>query len=97
MDAVKGVFGVTFLALAIWMLSRVLDAVWIMLLSGVLASGLSAALYKTEDLFGKLRLGVGGGVGANALVGGSDRSFALQPLSIQVQTGLDLAAQRAKE
>lgn len=35
---------------------------------------------------------VGGGVGANALVGGSDRSFALQPLSIQVQTGLDLAA-----
>lgn len=35
---------------------------------------------------------VGGGVGANALVGGSDRSFALQPLSVEVQTGLDLAA-----
>jgi len=35
---------------------------------------------------------VGGGVGANALVGGSDRTFSLQPLSIQVQTGLDLAA-----
>ena len=35
---------------------------------------------------------VGGGVGANALVGGSDHSFALQPLSVQVQTGLDLAA-----
>jgi hypothetical protein len=31
------------------------------------------------------------GVGANALVGGSDRSFTLQPLSVQAQTGLDLA------
>ncbi|MEO8803243.1 MAG: protein-disulfide reductase DsbD [Rudaea sp.] len=37
MDAVKGVFGVTFLALAIWMLSRILDAAWIMLMSGLLA------------------------------------------------------------
>jgi thiol:disulfide interchange protein DsbD len=37
MDAVKAVFGVTFLALAIWMLSRVLDITWIMLLSGLLA------------------------------------------------------------
>ncbi|MBV8472246.1 MAG: DUF992 domain-containing protein [Hyphomicrobiales bacterium] len=35
---------------------------------------------------------VGAGVGANALVGGSDRSVMLQPLSVQVQTGLDLAA-----
>jgi uncharacterized protein DUF992 len=35
---------------------------------------------------------VGAGLGANALVGGSDRSFALQPLSIQTQTGLALAA-----
>ena len=34
---------------------------------------------------------VGAGVGANALVGGSGRSFTLQPLSIQAQTGLDLA------
>jgi Protein of unknown function (DUF992) len=32
------------------------------------------------------------GLGANALVGGSDRSFALQPLSVQGQTGLSLAA-----
>ena len=37
MDAVKAVFGVTFLALAIWMLSRILDAVWIMLMAGALA------------------------------------------------------------
>jgi hypothetical protein len=32
----------------------------------------------------------GGGAGANILIGGSERSFALQPLSIQGQTGLDL-------
>jgi thiol:disulfide interchange protein DsbD len=37
MDAVKGVFGVSFLALAIWMLSRVVGASWVMLMSGVLA------------------------------------------------------------
>jgi Protein of unknown function (DUF992) len=35
---------------------------------------------------------VGAGVGANALVGGFGRSFTLQPLSIQAQTGLALAA-----
>ena len=34
---------------------------------------------------------VGAGVGANALVGGSDHSFTLQPLSVQGQTGLALA------
>jgi len=34
----------------------------------------------------------GAGLGANALVGGSDRAFALQPLSVQGQTGLALAA-----
>lgn len=35
---------------------------------------------------------VGVGLGANVLVGGSDRSFALQPLSFQGQTGLNVAA-----
>ncbi len=35
---------------------------------------------------------VGAGLGANALVGGFDRSFALQPLSVEVQSGLALAA-----
>ncbi|HEX4480955.1 MAG TPA: protein-disulfide reductase DsbD [Rudaea sp.] len=43
MDAVKAVFGVTFLALAIWMLSRVLDATWIMLMAGLLA--VASAVY----------------------------------------------------
>ena len=35
---------------------------------------------------------VGVGIGANALVGGSRNSFALQPLSVQGQTGLNVAA-----
>jgi len=35
---------------------------------------------------------VGVGLGANALVGGSANSYALQPLSVQGQTGLSVAA-----
>ena len=35
---------------------------------------------------------IGVGAGANALVGGIGRSFTLQPLSLQTQTGLALAA-----
>jgi hypothetical protein len=35
---------------------------------------------------------VGVGVGANALVGGSNNTFALQPVSMQGQTGLSAAA-----
>ena len=35
---------------------------------------------------------VGVGLGANALIGGSNREFSMQPLSVQAQTGLDLAA-----
>jgi uncharacterized protein DUF992 len=35
---------------------------------------------------------VGASVGANALVGGSDRTVNLQPLSLQDQTGLNVAA-----
>jgi hypothetical protein len=35
---------------------------------------------------------VGVGVGANALIGGSDRSIVLQPLSVQAQQGLNIAA-----
>jgi hypothetical protein len=35
---------------------------------------------------------VGLGVGANALIGGSDRSIVLQPLSVQAQQGLNIAA-----
>ena len=32
------------------------------------------------------------GLGANVLVGGSDESFALQPLSVEAQTGFNVAA-----
>lgn len=39
---------------------------------------------------GSAALGVGGG--ANVLVGGSRNSFALQPLSVQAQAGVNLAA-----
>lgn len=35
---------------------------------------------------------VGAGLGANALVGGSNRTIMLQPLSVQGQTGVSLAA-----
>ena len=35
---------------------------------------------------------VGVGVGANALLGGSDKSIVLQPLSVQSQEGLNIAA-----
>ncbi len=34
---------------------------------------------------------VGAGVGANVLIGGSDRTVTLQPLSVQGQAGLNLA------
>jgi len=35
---------------------------------------------------------IGVGVGANALIGGSDKSIVLQPLSVQAQQGLNIAA-----
>jgi hypothetical protein len=35
---------------------------------------------------------VGVGLGANALLGGSNREISLQPISVQTQTGLDIAA-----
>jgi thiol:disulfide interchange protein DsbD len=43
MDAVKAVFGVLFLGLAIWMLARILDPFWIMLMSGALL--IASAVY----------------------------------------------------
>jgi len=41
---------------------------------------------------GSAEASVVAGVGANALVGGFNRSFTLQPLSIQGQVGLNIAA-----
>ena len=34
---------------------------------------------------------VGVGLGANALIGGNSNSIALQPLSVQAQTGVNIA------
>jgi thiol:disulfide interchange protein DsbD len=50
MDAVKAVFGITFLGLAIWMLSRILDGVWIMLMTGALAVACAVYLGALERL-----------------------------------------------
>jgi hypothetical protein len=41
---------------------------------------------------GSAQATVGAGVGANALIGGSNNSVALQPLSVQSQVGLNFAA-----
>jgi hypothetical protein len=41
---------------------------------------------------GTASVSVGAGVGANALVGGFNNSFTLQPLSLQTQSGVNLAA-----
>jgi hypothetical protein len=41
---------------------------------------------------GTASVSVGAGVGANALVGGFDNAFTLQPLSVETQSGVDLAA-----
>ena len=35
---------------------------------------------------------VGGGIGANVLVGGSTRAVQLQPLSVREETGVNVAA-----
>jgi hypothetical protein len=37
-------------------------------------------------------ISAGVGVGANALVGGADNAFTLQPISVEVQTGANIAA-----
>ncbi|HVJ63184.1 MAG TPA: protein-disulfide reductase DsbD, partial [Tahibacter sp.] len=50
MDAVKSVFGVSFLGLAIWMLSRILDPVWVMLMIGVLLVACAIYLGALERL-----------------------------------------------
>ncbi len=50
MDSVKAVFGVSFLALAIWMLSRFLDPVWVMPMAGTLAVACGIYLGALERL-----------------------------------------------
>lgn len=62
--------------------------VWVVHMSttrrrGVLAGSYAGAAAEASAIVG---------VGANVLVGGNDRSVALQPLSIQGQTGINVAA-----
>lgn len=62
---------------------------------GVLAPTVNS--YKPGALAGRY-VGVSGeatvgvGLGGNALIGGSDKTFVLQPVSVQAQQGLNLAA-----
>jgi hypothetical protein len=63
--------------------------VWTVLLStGGLSEGALNGQY--GGVSSDVSVGVGGG--ANILVGGSNRSVSLQPLSVQGQTGLNVAA-----
>ena len=50
MELVKIVFGIAFLWLAIWMLERILDPVWIMFLAGILLVGKGVHLHALERL-----------------------------------------------
>ncbi len=56
--------------------------------SGVLEPGALAGDYIGASASATFAIGLG----ANVLVGGSNKSFALQPVSIQTQTGLNVAA-----
>jgi len=62
--------------------------VWGVFAPGKLAPGALAGNYGGATA----SAAVGVGVGAHALVGGSNNSVALQPLSIEGQTGLNVAA-----
>lgn len=61
---------------------------WIVFAPGKINRGALAGKYGGGSVEGT----VGVGLGANVLVGGSKRSIALQPVSVQGQTGLNLAA-----
>jgi hypothetical protein len=58
-------------------------------LAAVSISGETAQAQRVRT--GVLNCDVSAGLGANVLVGGSNRTVALQPLSIQGQVGLNLA------
>jgi hypothetical protein len=68
-------------------LTRGSRMLWIVLTNTVAGPGFLAG-----DYFGAAgEATVGGGLGANVLLGGSNRTVALQPLSLSGQTGLNLA------
>ena len=58
----------------------------------VLTNTVAGPDFLAGDYFGATgEATVGAGLGANVLLGGSDRTIALQPLSLSGQTGLNLA------
>jgi hypothetical protein len=60
---------------------------WLVFAPGKLGSGALAGHYAGATA----EATIAAGLGANVLVGGSDKSVALQPLSVQGQTGLNVA------
>jgi Protein of unknown function (DUF992) len=60
---------------------------WAVFSRGSVAPGSLAGSY----VGGAAEATVGAGLGANVLVGGSNRSIALQPVSVSGQTGLNFA------
>lgn len=61
---------------------------WAVFAPGKLKAGALAGHYAGASAEATVAVGLG----ANVLVGGSDKSIALQPLSVQAQTGLNVAA-----
>jgi hypothetical protein len=55
-------------------------------------TGMERGALAGEYVGGQASVAIGAGAGANGLVGGFRRSFTLQPLSIQGETGLNVAA-----
>jgi len=62
--------------------------VWLVFAPGVLAPGSITGSYAGATASGT----VGVGVGANVLIGGSNRQITLQPVSVEGSTGLNVAA-----
>ena len=59
---------------------------------GVFADSLPGPGFLAGDYFGASgEVTIAGGLGANVLVGGSNRTVALQPVSVETATGLNLA------
>lgn len=61
---------------------------WVVFAPGKISKGALAGKYAGASAEATVAVGLG----ANVLVGGSNKSVALQPLSLQAQTGLNVAA-----
>ena len=61
---------------------------WVVFAPGQIAKGALQGRYAGASAEASVAVGLG----ANVLVGGGNKSIALQPLSVQAQTGLNVAA-----